>query len=156
MPSLFPGEITYIASPGSLIDNVCVSDQAYPSVIPNATIILREADFSIDNFKSTTSDHLPIITYLRTNTVTRTTDVIKDKLYSLVNPANGLQIKVPNQFKNIHSSIQLTDISGKKLWSKEYIFESQITEEINFLQPGIYLVTIHNEQHAEAHKLFIR
>ncbi len=157
LPSLFPGEVTYIGSPGSIIDNISVSDYAALSIIPKATTIIREAELSIENYRNTTSDHLPIMTFLRTNVATKTNDISAiEKLFSLVNPSHSLSIQVPHQFINSNTSVSISNLVGERLWSKDYSKTERIHYGLDQFNSGIYIVSIQNGSHKESHKLFIR
>ena len=153
LPSLFPGEQTYLGATNSLIDNYVASSSSYQQYIPNSTIILREADFAIDSFKSTTSDHLPVLSFFKTNSAnTGIETVVKENLFKLVQLAEGnFYILLPDDYQEkVHVSIYSYD--GKKVFSKNYNPNEEIRESLNWLNKGIYLVQIKTDKLMETHK----
>ncbi len=151
LPSQFPGETTYLGSTPSLIDNYVVSNEAYPSYIPNATVILREADFSIPNFKNTTSDHLPVLSFFRINTTTEISDQKIERSFSLVQPnQQELRIIVPELYSK-QIKITIFSFDGKQIFQKTYNQTKRIVEQFPELQNGLYLVQIQSDQVHETH-----
>lgn len=154
LPSLYPGEYTYIGSTNSLIDNLVVNNTALNSYIPNSFTILHEADYSIPNFKNTTSDHLPVLSFFKTNTSIGTENVIKNtKKFVLLNPSNKeLHLKIPEDFVNKEMNIKLLSMDGRVIISEKIISNQAIwKKEFSQISSGMYFVLIQGKNISESH-----
>lgn len=155
LPSQYPGESTYIGSSASLIDNYVVSNEAYPSYVPNSTVILREADYAINNFKSTTSDHLPVLAYFKTNIAAAVNQYELKNKFILVQP-NGTKLFIQNSdFSQQQIAVSVFSLEGKNIFSKSYASNEQIIERLDFLKKGLYFVQIQSGKNIEMHKWLV-
>nr|MBP6456855.1 T9SS type A sorting domain-containing protein [Chitinophagaceae bacterium] len=156
-PSLFFGQNTYLGSAGGLIDNLMVSNELNVDIIPNSTFIFKEATAVISNFKYTSSDHLPVMTYLKSdisNTVFYEPIQKENKFVSLKNPSSSSLNLVFNDVIKNNIEIEIFDLNGRKVFSKSFITKAYLNLETN-LKPGFYFLKIKNENNMNSFKLLI-
>jgi endonuclease/exonuclease/phosphatase family metal-dependent hydrolase len=145
LASLFPNQTTYVYSSDHIIDNVVVSPQAKNIYIDSSTFIFKEVLSYIPNFESTTSDHLPVVSFFSfdfPNSIS-TQRSIQNIDFTLVNPTHQELIF---QFENIFrdaTQIKVFDITGKILWSEIMILnKSRVNISLPNFSEGLYLIEV--------------
>lgn len=141
-PSLFPGQSTYAGSGNSIIDNYVFSNAASNDYIPNSTFILEELDDAIFDYRNSTTDHYPVLSHIRINAITEIVDYKKESNFKIVQP-NGkrLFLKIEND-ENKEVSVSVYSMLGQLVFNKSYHSESQIKENLDFLNSGMYVVSV--------------
>ncbi len=150
LPSLFPGQGSYVGSSSSLIDNYVVSDRAYYAYVPNSTIILKEVDLTTPNFKNTTSDHLPVLSSFWVSTTTNLNErSITKNNFTIVQPNKSLLIQGK---ENKVRKVTIHSLDGKLLFSKSYSSSEKIEEALHDIAKGVYVINIQAEDKVETQK----
>lgn len=157
LPALFPGETTYLGATSSLIDNYMLSNKTHQAYIPNSTLILREADLAISNYKNTTSDHLPVLSFLRLNGNTSIRNKVKlNRQRAVLVQPNGNELHIQFPIQKNQFVLGVYAIDGKELFKKEYSSGSSvIRESLSFLKEGLYIVKISDSNYTETHKWIV-
>ncbi len=156
-PSLFFGQNTYIGSAGGIIDNLMVSNEMNVDIIPNATFIFKEATAVISNFKNTSSDHLPVMTYLQSNfsnNVFYEPIQKENKFVMLQNPSSSVLKLMFNNLINNEIEVEIFDLNGRKVFDKIELSKEILEIETN-LQHGFYFLKIKNKNNINFIKLLI-
>jgi endonuclease/exonuclease/phosphatase family metal-dependent hydrolase len=151
LPSVFPGENTYLGISTSLIDNFVVSDRASFAYVPNSTLILKEASKAIFDFRNTTSDHIPVISHFYTSLSTALIEEPNSKtdFQVLFRTDNSLRIRGKELLvRRIH----VYSLDGKLIFEKKYQKGERIQEELGSLSNGLYVVSIETKSGIEYHK----
>ncbi len=153
LPSAFPGETTYLGSTASLIDNYAVSQRALGAYIPNSAIILREADWAIPSFKSTTSDHLPVLANFSTSLTTDIEDIKKVDQFSVRNNLSN-ELLIEGKIES-ERTLEIYSIDGKLLRTMQFAAYEKMRKSLNNFSSGIYILKVGANQYYETHKLLI-
>lgn len=154
LPSRFLGQTTYLGSSNSLIDNITMNIPAYSAHIAGTTAILKEVDNAFDNFGNSTSDHLPVLSYLRLNKPNSTNIVLQEKKCSLVQP-NGrfFYAKIPYSHQPV--TLRISTLNGHVVYEGIFLNTNIIQHSFDWLNGGIYLVEFRSTDFIEHHKWLI-
>jgi len=151
LPSVFPGENTYLGISTSLIDNFVVSKRASYAYVPSSTLILKEISEAVPNFRNTTSDHIPVISHFYTSLSTKVNDISTlEKDFKIVHSSNhALRI-----LGAIHEArtISIFSLDGKRIFQKEYQVAERIEEDASWFSRGVYVISIETNSGVEFHK----
>jgi len=146
----FPGEQTWLGSGGSIIDNIVVSNDMYPHLIPNSVLIFDEVTDIIEDFRYDASDHIPVLSFFYPDAiVTKTADFESRKSLFQAIPGFGskLLLRAPKDLSNPYR-ISIVDLQGAKLKDFESM-KSSLSIDLDELPIGVYIVSIVYESRRE-------
>ena len=145
LPSVYPGQTTFLGSPDHLIDNVVFSQNMSGFFPDSACFIFSEAPRYIADYEASMSDHLPVMSYYKFNNPLFVTESKSGADIRMVNPSKGRvqlylgqlssdwRLKVYDLYgKLLHQSTQASTSSG---------FEINLTD----IQPGLYIVQVETQ-----------
>ncbi len=150
LPSNFVGQTTYIGSTDHIIDNVVISNSMNPSYADSSCFIFSEAENYIESYGTTTSDHIPVMSYFKFNFPNGLKEVQPSTGYNyfnIVNPSSSTLEIYSDYFKNKHCKLRIFDITGKMVFMKEINFtQDYYIETLGGIQSGMYWVEVSNGQ----------
>ncbi|HOZ50904.1 MAG TPA: choice-of-anchor J domain-containing protein [Chitinophagaceae bacterium] len=161
LPSKYPNQTTYVGSFNNIIDNICMSNNLNPSYPDSSCFIFSEVENYINNYSSSTSDHLPVISYFKFNFnyATNMDEVnanLRSNLFSIQNPSthslnlflsDGLSEKI---------KLNVYDITGKLVFRQTLIKASKHLQiNLNHLHRGMYIVEIDDGSRHEVKKWMV-
>jgi endonuclease/exonuclease/phosphatase family metal-dependent hydrolase len=127
---------TYYNSP--VIDNIVISNELFVNYAANSAVRDVTSTQSINNYRSTTSDHYPITVLLNFGTALGVSDIESEpEIIIYPNPATT-ELRIENYEFTINS-VQISDIAGKIIHNSPFI-DNSINGSV-FAQ-GIYLLKI--------------
>jgi hypothetical protein len=160
LPSMFVGQTTFVFSTDHIIDNVVASSALYPFYADSSCFIFTESESFIESYATTTSDHIPVMSYFKFNFP----NGIKDaqlmnglRYFNIVNPSSSNLEIYSDYFTNQVCKLRIVDITGKLLFNKEIHFnQDYYKESISGIQTGLYWVEISNGQHRSVEKWLVK
>ncbi len=156
LPSLFPGQSTYIGSNDFIIDNIACSPTMKNHYVSNSFIIFTEGPKYIDNFKNTTSDHYPCMSYYRFNFPNAINEIgtsILENNFILENPSrNHLEIFIKKNNNDLNH-LKIYNSLGQIIYKTNFSNSLTSFELSNITFPkGIYFVEIFNNHWKQTQK----
>ncbi|HMN33492.1 MAG: choice-of-anchor J domain-containing protein [Chitinophagaceae bacterium] len=156
LPSLFPGQSTYIGSTDYIIDNIACNQSMNNHYVPNSFFIFTEGPRYIENFKNTTSDHYPCMSYYRFNFPNAIKDVefVKNSTHFLIeNPSkNSLKVFMEKEI-NEQNQLSIYNLFGQIIYKTILQYNSTYFElPATAFPKGLYLVEIANSQWKQTQK----
>ncbi|MBK8686788.1 MAG: T9SS type A sorting domain-containing protein [Bacteroidetes bacterium] len=142
LPSVYPGQTTYMGSPDHLIDNVVFSQNMSSFFPDSACFIFSEAPRYISDYEATMSDHLPVMSYYKFNNPLSVSEQTKLEDIRLVNPSKG---RIQLYFNHTTSdwSLKIYDLCGKLMHqSNQKPTTSGFEIYLTNIQPGMYIVQV--------------
>ncbi|MBK7762141.1 MAG: choice-of-anchor J domain-containing protein [Bacteroidetes bacterium] len=145
LPSKFPGQTTYPSSTNYLVDNVVGNSNVMNAYADSSCFIVTEVMDFIDDYITTSSDHLPVMSYFKfnfPNSIHEEAIRATDFSFTIQNPSsNTLQINL-NNLHNKKLVLYVFDITGKTLYSEKLSSTSTSFYKSLAIQQGCYLVSI--------------
>ncbi len=146
----YPLQTTYIGSMG-IIDNISCSQNLFAQYPDSNCYIFSEVQQIIPNYKNTTSDHLPVISYFRYTfplTNVGVTAVIKEdnNTITLQNPSNG-SLHFKSEIAQYIKKISILDMSSRVVMQID--INKNITSYSNTsinLPQGVYTVLLQTNE----------
>jgi endonuclease/exonuclease/phosphatase family metal-dependent hydrolase len=142
LPSVYPGQTTYLGSADHLIDNVVFS-QNMSGVFPDsACFIFSEAPRYISDYEANMSDHLPVMSYYKFNNPLFISENTSVSDIRMVNPSKGRLQLYFNQSTS-DWSLKIYDLCGKLLNQSNHApTSSRVEINLTDIQPGMYIVQV--------------
>ena len=142
LPSVYPGQTTFLGSADHLIDNVVFS-QNMSGVFPDsACFIFSEAPRYISDYEATMSDHLPVMSYYKFNNPLFISENTSVSDIRMVNPSKGRLQLYFNQSTS-DWSLKIYDLCGKLLNQSNHApTSSRVEINLTDIQPGMYIVQV--------------
>lgn len=143
LPSKYPNQTTYVGSTNHIIDNLVLSNSLLNKYPDSTCFIFTEAEDYIESYVSTTSDHFPLVSYLKFNFPNAIQDFETQNFFSIVNPSNAtLNINLENQSSD-KIQLHIYDILGNVMFKKEIQnLYSHLQIPTSISQSGIYFVEL--------------
>ncbi len=146
LPSLFPNQTTYVGSSNHILDNMVCNSTLYNKYIDSSCFIFNEVLQFINNYASTTSDHIPVMSYFKYNLIpTNMNEVAQEKneIIHIQNPSSNTLSLQNSQSANAPFSAQVFDLFGNLLYSIQDKFENnQYHRVLPNLHSGLYIVRV--------------
>lgn len=160
LPSIYPGQSTYIGNTNFMIDNIICKSNFKNQYIDSSFFIFTEATKIISDFKNTTSDHYPCMSYYKfnfPNSITNYEESTSQSFFSLANPStNLLQLNIDNNYKDFKLELNVYDLLGNKIKSEQLnSHTSSYKISIPNLNSGIYFVELKNKNNRSIQKWLV-
>ena len=157
LPSLFPGQTSYVGGTNTIFDNVGCSSSVLPDYIDSSCFIFSEAENIIPDYAATTSDHFPVMSYFQFDFPNAVSAVkpLDESGFTLQNPSSSrLRLMLPSH--QTASTLHVSDLTG------HCIFTSVLPAGISYfdhviagLQRGLYFVSITNSNQQVTQKWLV-
>lgn len=140
LPSVYPGQSTFVGSSNHLIDNFVMSNNLSGPYVDSSYHILKVVEKLVTNYANTTSDHYPILSYWNFQGP-NSLEVVDDHLdYILNNPSSDiLTIQTSGSQTYV---LDVYDYGGRKLFESSPALKGFNQILVPGLANGIYLVVI--------------
>ncbi|GAB3197818.1 endonuclease/exonuclease/phosphatase family metal-dependent hydrolase [Pontibacter aydingkolensis] len=144
------GAATYESgSFNSFLDHLIINKALEDEYIANSTMIESQLLESVANFRTTTSDHLPVSArfYLSTDNTTGIADATKGQFKVYPNPtANYVNLVLPDRATkgNVHLSVWSVD--GRRVFETSgnlHDANQNLNSKVSSLAKGVYIIKIH-------------
>ncbi|MFD2514497.1 choice-of-anchor J domain-containing protein, partial [Pontibacter locisalis] len=144
------GAVTYESSSfASFLDHLIISNELEDEYIENSVKIESQLLELIGNFRSTTSDHLPVSArfYLNAETTTGIADATKGQFRVYPNPfVSNVKFDLPERVTSLRNiSLVVYGIEGRKLMEvtgTQEAVQHQLNENLNKLSKGLYILKV--------------
>ncbi len=159
LPSKYPGQSTYVGSTDHIIDNIACRTNLYNQYVDSSFFIFTEASRYITDYSNTTSDHYPCMTYYKFVFPNSATEYQKKEFkssFKIKNPSSNTLTLM--DIKDFSGSMRLYvyDIFGMILFSRVVHSPlSQFTVQLPELSPGLYFVSLGNQNGKEVQKWLV-
>jgi len=142
LPSIFAGQTTYMGSSDHLIDNVVLSNDLKATYPDSSTFIFTEATRFVTNYENTSSDHIPVMTYLRKQLSTGVWDKVNESQpFNVLNPSQG-SLAITTSYKGDYS-VNLYTADGNLIFKEDQAkHQGDFRVDLSSLPNGIYFVEV--------------
>jgi hypothetical protein len=158
LPSLFPGQTTYIGIPG-VIDNIVCSNTLLPDYADSTCFIFSEAEKYIVDYRNRLSDHLPVMSYFKFDFPNAVTPILSQPItgIQIVNPSsNTLSLFHPGKTES-DCQLSIFTLTGDKIVERDHVMISD-RSQVAFpeLPAGMYMLQITTGQQTKVFKWMIQ
>lgn len=141
----------------NIIDNVIISNEMKSDYLPYSIHVVNEVTDWVNNYINTTTDHYPVWSRYKFNSVETPDTSISENFSFYPNPAsNFIKIKFLTPFKKVY--LQLFNAEGKLLQVKEWseVRRNEIKDlNISALPKGLYILHLFNSELNISKKIII-
>ncbi len=151
LPSIYPGQSTYVWSDSYIIDNIACTPDLYSRYADSSFFIFTEAASYIADYGHSSSDHYPCMSYYQFNFPNALPHLEGNERrlpFTVINPsAHDLIVFTEQQYTTVMLSV--FDVSGALLYRQNLSLKNgQNAVSMPDFAKGLYLITLDNgEQH---------
>ena len=142
LPSKYVGQSTYVGSSDFIIDNIVCKNNMMNKYVDSSFFIFTETEKYINDYRNTTSDHYPCMSYFKYNFPNTIRDIQKENHidFTIQNPSNNI-LKIHSNL-NEKTSLTIFDMLGKIVYKNNINIQPNFEINIPILNKGIYFVMI--------------
>ncbi len=158
LPSLYPNQTTFVGGTNTLFDNIACTPDLMALYPDSSCFIFSEVEKYITDYGTTTSDHIPVVSYFKFDFPNRIHDVTKkNSIFTINNPSSNTLQLLLNEIGNAPCILHVFDMAGHAVFAGETNAQSKETiVALPFLQDGIYFVELSNGIQRDVRKWMVR
>ena len=156
LPSLFPGQTTYVGSSNHMLDNLCISNGFMSRYADSSCFIFSEATRYISNYGIRLSDHIPVMSYYSFPAPNAVTTLSTPDTELHVVQQNGI-LRCSVEANSSDAVCELLDLQGRILKQVKIVSgQKEALISISGFAQSMYLVRWRYQQNQKIVKVWLQ